>query len=449
MSDQTISSRSPRREAGREVTLQDAQTLIKHSATVHMTNVLSPVERRAYNSLLYLARPSMQRGADHIIDTSRLMVMVGCTANNRDHLIGTVIGLVGRTVTYNVFGKDTRDEEVWRMTSVLLADAGFTADKSQLRYSFPNSIVDLLKHPSLYARINLAVQRKMRRAGAMALYEFYLDTLGGRRRDTEFTMDLSALRLLLGATAKFEQFKELRRYVIDPAHEEINAVSDLRVSVVQMVRKGRAVSALAIRVERTGEGSGACDQGDAPSEPVIVAPAAGGSGAGGLEARLTDALGVGAANQVMGRYDAERVRANLDYALAMYDRGGIRNLRAYFLRAITEDYAGSAPRTPKRPAGRKSPAASTEPPPVDPRRAAEDLRIQETRAWYGSLSAAEQARCREEFEGSELFRRMASLLRGRQEESQVYVSALLLFLAERAPNRYELSCPSGGQLRMS
>ncbi len=416
--------------------MKEAHTLIKHSAAIHMTNVLSPVERRAYNSLLFFARPSMQRGADHIIETPRLMAMVGCTANNRDHLIDTVISLVGRVVTYNVFGKDACDKEAWRMTSALLADAGFSSDRRVLRYSFPNSIVDLLKHPSLYARINLAVQRKMRRAGAMALYEFYLDTLGARRRDIEFTIDLSSLRLLLGTTDKFEQFAAFRRYVIDPAHQEINAVSDLRVSVAQMKRQGRAVSALEIRVERVGEGWRDDDQGVALLDPAISAPATGNGGQDDdLRARLADVLGAETATQVMARHDTGRIRANFDYALAMHGRGGIRSLRAYFLRAIAEDYvssASSAAQTPTRPARRRLPGAANTAPTVDPRRVAEDLRIREARAWYGSLSAAEQARCREDFEKSEQFRGMASMLRGRAGESPIYLGALLSFLAERA-----------------
>ena len=435
----------PSRE-GSETIVDNTQILIKHSAAIHMTNVLSPWERRAYNSLLYLARPTLARGVDHVVDTRRLMSMVGTTASHRDDLIDAVMGLVGRTVTYNVFGKDSQNDEHWRITSTLLADAGVTADRSKLRYSFPNSIVDLLRHPSLYARINLSVQRKMRRASAMALYEFYLDMLGARRNEIEFSIDVSSLRLLLGATDKLKEFKVLRRYAIDPSHEEINAVSDLRVSVASMARQGKSIARLVMRVERARERLNDVDpDGSLPirdepiSEDAVTAtpvPDAASStrqsSASELfEAHLADLLGPDAARRALTDYGPARVRANFDYAHDKHRRGGIRSLRAYFIHALQNDYAESASRTATPAPPDRSHRAAKQAPQPDPKRATEDRRNQEIRAWYSGLSDDEQALWRASFEASERFSGIGSVLRKSGPSSPLYMGALLLFLAER------------------
>ncbi len=421
--------------------MEPGRTLIKHSAAIHMTNVLSALERRVYNALLYVARPTMGRGVDHTIETRGLLALTGCTPNNRDHLIDTAIGLVGRTVTYNLFGKDARDGDAWRMTSVLLAEGGFNSDRSQLRYSFPNSIVELLKSPSLYARVNLSVQRKMRRSGSMALYEFYLDMLGGRRSEVEFSIDVADLRRLLGATDKLDAFKALRSKAIEPAHQEINAVSDLRVSIPRMLRVDHSIKTLVIHVERA-EGAGGqqgpdehlppdsspvAQFGADPEAPSLKDPA--GSKEDAIRQRLVAALGADVATRALSQYGLERVQANFDYACDMYGRGGIRSLPAYFVRALQDDYAAAAarpvPQAPRPQARTPSPEFSAA---DDPIRAREDLRTRQIRAWYSALDADEQARWREAFEASDCFR-LTSTLRKRDASSPLYMGALLMFLS--------------------
>lgn len=422
--------------------MEPGRTLIKHSAAIHMTNVLSALERRVYNALLYVARPTMGRGVDHTIDTRGLLSLTGCTPNNRDHLIDTAIGLVGRTVTYNLFGKDAQDGDAWRMTSVLLAEGGFNSDRSQLRYSFPNSIVELLKSPSLYARVNLSVQRKMRRSGSMALYEFYLDMLGGRRSEVEFSIDVADLRRLLGATDKLDAFKALRSKAIEPAHQEINAVSDLRVSIPRMLRVDHSVKTLVIHVERADRAGGQRPDENLPHDSGAVAQVgaarvaeapplkdAAGAKEDAIRQRLVAVLGPDVATRALSQYGLERVQANFDYACDMYGRGGIRSLPAYFVRALQDDYAAAAarpvPQAPRPQARTPSPEFSAA---DDPIRAREDLRTRQIRAWYSALDADEQARWREAFEASDCFR-LTSTLRKRDASSPLYMGALLMFLS--------------------
>jgi hypothetical protein len=161
-------------------------SVIKHSAAIHMANTLSVTERKIYNALLYHARPNLARGADHIVKTSEIESAIGFKSNNRPYLVELTEGLREKSVRYNIFGKDRKHAEVWRMNSGILAEVGFSLKNSRCRYSFPNTLVELLKNPHLYARINLVVQSRIRGHHTLPLYEFYVDMLGGNRIETEF-----------------------------------------------------------------------------------------------------------------------------------------------------------------------------------------------------------------------------------------------------------------------
>jgi len=404
----------------------DTVSVIKHSAAIHMANSLTLSERKIYNALLYFARPSLIRGVDHVVDMAVLEGAVGFTRNNRNYLVSIAESLREKTVRYNIFGKDKSHDEVWCMNSGLLSEIGFTDNNSKCRYSFPNSLIDLLRDPSLYARINLGVQTRINGQHTLPLYEFYLDMLGGRRGVTEFSFSIVDLRALLDIGEAYTEFKVLNRDVIQKAHVEINSKADIRVDVLSLMRTGRRVTALRLRVTRTTK---AAEDSDCIIEDRAQTAGERAVDGDDIEIRLLEVFGKAkiVSGIIRDYVDVDYIRANLDYAKQMHARGKVKNLAAYVMKALKDDY---------RPGGRKSCVAPMVERAVAPVNEIDAVmkpqqRVERGRAAYDSLSDEEKQAVRFQFEKTGVFLGLKSMLGKKiKEDSPLYTGSLFSFVAD-------------------
>lgn len=408
--------------------LPDSVSVIKHSATIHMANTLTVTERKIYNALLYHARPSMNRGIDHVVDTDVLEEASGFTRNNRHYLVETAESLREKTVRYNIFGKDRSNGEIWRMNSGLLSEIGFTANNSRCRYSFPNTLIDLLKNPSLYARINLSIQSRIRGHHTLPLYEFYLDMLGGRRGETEFDFPIDDLKELLDLGDSYQEFKVLNRDIVQKAHSEINAKTDIRVDVVASIRTGRRVTALSLRIVRTSSSHDISDL--VLDEQGRVADHLGHRDES-LEKDLFDVFGNDfTVKNILRDYpDPQYVHANLLYARQMHARGKVKNLAAYLVKALKEDY---------RPKAAKSVSAMSSVPPFSSTKAKTanngevlSARVKQGRALFAAMSPAEQHEMKQKFEQTQVYLSLKKLMGSKiSEDSRLYLGSFFEFVTD-------------------
>lgn len=302
--------------------------LIKHSAAIQLSGSLTLAQRQCYNALLKNAFPWLERGEDHWMQTKDLEILLQKRGSrNRAWLIETAESLRDVSVRYNVLGKDRDNREIWEMNSGLLAEIGAKSNRELIKYSFPNTLNDLLREPSMYAKINLDVQARFRGHYGLPLYEFYLDILGGKRKEVEYTFWVSDLRRLLCLEKSHQEFKYLQAKVIKPAHREINTHTDIRVSVVEHLRESRSVVALKLHIERTGLAPM-----DAQLEQVAdSAPA--------LQRALEAYYNLDTIALVLNRYSTDYIQAQLEYLERQRGRQNIRKPGAYLRAALQADYA--------------------------------------------------------------------------------------------------------------
>jgi hypothetical protein len=147
----------------------------------------------------------------------------------------------------------------WELTGENgLAQIGFSSLLSQawcengvLCYSFPSRLKALLRNEKGFRLIRLDLFSLFKGRHTRPLYDL-LSPLADV--ETRGWWDLAAFRRLSGLPGEVvdRPFSELRRQVIEPALEEINAVSDLSVQV-EYRRRGNRVTAVKFRVTRKND----------------------------------------------------------------------------------------------------------------------------------------------------------------------------------------------------
>ena len=405
--------------------------LIKHSAAIQLAGPLSIAQRQCYNALLKNAFPWLERGEDHWILVRDLAGLLRKkTTNNRAWLIETAESLRDVPVRYNVFAKDRENQGIWEMHSGLLAEIGVKANREMLKYSFPNTLVDLLRDPSMYAKINLDFQARFRGHYGLPLYEFYLDMLGGKRTSTEFTFWVEDLRRLLCLENSHKEFKHLQAKVIKPAHREINTHTDINVTVVEQLREARSVVALKLHIERTG-----LVQPHIQAEKVAAA-------APDVQRALEVYYSRDTVALVLNRYSAQYIRAQLEYLERQKARQTIRDPAAYLRACLQKDHARHAEGTNavivENGGGQPEHSEQTAGPSPEERRARElkemegrwEAHCAEVRAArYEECDQEEKAALQVRFEHSDLYRTNHELLRGRG-QSGIYRRLFATFLLQ-------------------
>jgi len=212
----------------------------KHSALIQISgNNLSLVQRKAFSGLLYFARA--QKAAEpnrkiFEIPYCSLKELCNITSPNNKELHSHLEGLMGTVVRPNFLNKDKKNK--WNAFSLL--SGAEESDSNSVLFSFPHQIEESLVSPEIYSLINIGVTRKLTNKYSITLYELLFDY-----KNVSFpSITIDQFRELMGIEKKkYLQFKELNKFVIKKAIEEINKKTDMLVEV-KIIKKGRAVDKL-------------------------------------------------------------------------------------------------------------------------------------------------------------------------------------------------------------
>ena len=229
------------------------EVLRKHVAVVHSTGVLSLVERKISNVLLLnayddLVAPDGLADPRHTIPLRYLASLVGWEdSRNLNALKVAIRSLQTTTLEFDLM-EETNDPG-WESMSML--SYAKIVDGTCV-YGYIKELAQRLHDPDVFALINVGVQRTLKGAYALALYE---NCVRFRRTKSTGWWDLQKFRRLVGADASmYDEFKRLSAFVIKRAIDEINASSDISL-VVEYQRSGRKVVALRFLIEENPQGS--------------------------------------------------------------------------------------------------------------------------------------------------------------------------------------------------
>jgi plasmid replication initiation protein len=108
------------------------------------------------------------------------------------------------------------------------------------RYKLTEELADLLKDSTIFAKLDLEVMRSFRSKYAFSLYEAVARRVRMKRFTENFSMD--ELRDILGVEEnKLGDYSNLKKYAIQPAVTEVNAITPYTVSIVPK-KQGRRVA---------------------------------------------------------------------------------------------------------------------------------------------------------------------------------------------------------------
>jgi hypothetical protein len=215
--------------------------LKKHVGAVHIRNRLSLLQRKVANVLLLNAYENLFDKDVHAISVRHLSEIVGFDSKDIDTLKKSLRRLAETAIEWNLL--DNKGKDVWQV-STMLAEAEIS--DGECRYAYSRMLREKLYNPEVYARINLAIQRRFSSGHALALYENC-----ARFRSTRSTgwWELVLFRKLMGIEDnEYQNFKDFNKRVVKPAIEQINTQSDISIKV-EFKREKRRVVGLRFLIE--------------------------------------------------------------------------------------------------------------------------------------------------------------------------------------------------------
>ena len=215
------------------------QEVIKASGSIHISHKITLMQQQLWNILLANAFPDLGNKNEFSISTAELLREFPETKNTL-HLKECLKELAGTVVEYNVLNKDRKE---WGFFT-LLAEGNIK--DGVCTYSYAPGLQEKLNKPTIYAKINLLIQSHFSSKFSLFLYELFVDYKGVRQTPW---MELEKFRDYIGLEeGQYLQFKDLNKWAIKPALEEINTKSDVLVKP-EYKREKRKVTSLKFHIQ--------------------------------------------------------------------------------------------------------------------------------------------------------------------------------------------------------
>ena len=226
----------------------NAQTLVKPGELVDLVEVtpLTLADRRIYNQLLENAWDAIEKPVTHVIAKSDLRG----SHNSNDRVGASIERLMASIVKIQV----VRDGEAAIERVQLLGGNVETVRRDGLlEYEIPQRLRRIIKDSTVFARLQREVMFALSSKYALTLYEMVQKRGNLRWRSSE-KFSLEDMRGVLGVPkGKLTSWSNLKLRAIDPAVEEVSALSDYIVEI-EPVKTGRRVTHVELRWWRKDAG---------------------------------------------------------------------------------------------------------------------------------------------------------------------------------------------------
>ncbi len=218
--------------------------LKKHVGSIHCSNMLSLLQRKISNVLLYYAYDELLEKEEHQIPIKTLCSLIGYSSHDYDSIKRALKALISTVIEWNLLG-DSKENAIddWNASSIL---ASVAIRGGICSYSYSHRLKKLLYMPEIYGRINIAIQARFKSNYALALYENCI-----RYRNLPHTrwFALATFRKLMGVPDdKYIIFRDFKRRVLDKSLQEINAYADIQLES-EIEREGLRVNRIRFKIQ--------------------------------------------------------------------------------------------------------------------------------------------------------------------------------------------------------
>lgn len=318
----------------RVITADLPAVLFKHIGAVHNHSPLSMMQRKISNIFLGNALKTITDDKYHQIPLQMIMKEVGWdqASHANEYLKQTLRELASIKIEWNILDKDKKNRWV---ASSLLADISIA--NGHIYYSYSKTLRDLLAAPSLYARLNLNIQRNFQNKYALILWEFIcgdLCTKKENKTETDWISFVNFLRLMgLSGSVYEKRFAQFKERILIPALEEINEKADITVLFDER-KQGRKLTHLCFVAERKDT--------DVPAKeipPIDIS----------LEQEMKKiGLNRSKIDDIKEKYTASEIERAIDWLRNYAKTNKVRNPVGLFLKTLEESWVRPEDTTPSQ-----------------------------------------------------------------------------------------------------
>lgn len=193
---------------------------------------LEVVDIKVLNYLTHRAMSDISSREVHRVSVKELLVFLGHSSTSRLTESLSRLGKANIDIDY----KDEAGKDHTAVVHYLSYDMTKTED-GYVVFAFDPLLVSMLADPAIYGTLNIRSFKNFRSAYSMKLYEIL--SLYVRRQHPVWNVKMDELREALGVEAKYaERADNFKSRIIEASVDEINSVSDFRVST-EYIRGGR------------------------------------------------------------------------------------------------------------------------------------------------------------------------------------------------------------------
>ncbi len=308
------------------------RTIKKHVAIIHAYSLMSSLQRKVVNVLLYEAikknnfidiRESV--AVECRIHFSNLSKEIRFISNNTRYLKEAIDGLASLKIEWNLL-KDKVPTNISFLNLRVLHGAPTFYQDGSLNFSFHKVMLDLVDNPSIYGTINLDIQSRFESKYGHSLYENSTRFVNLQKSKV---IQLNTFRKLLGVSeSNYSNMGELKRNVIQPAIEEVNELADFVVNLEE-VKNGRRIVGYDLFVNSKKkptktENQGAIDKNDKVCKEIE---------------HVFGSIRISVLENILKNYSAEYILEKVAYTVqhAKKDNSGFYPI-PYFISALKHDY---------------------------------------------------------------------------------------------------------------
>lgn len=257
LDDSSVTTRLParpvRRRSSSAVAQESVRKPVNTLAIVPQSRRITPLFRKSYNVMLYLAQ---EQGLDQEIYRAPVSdVLAGLAFDSHDTALVKKHLRAMASTAVEWQSPTTGEGATWAVSGLIgHAELKQVRGQTWLEWSYSVKLRHELLQPSVYARLSLQMMSQLRSHGGIALYEICSRYRGVGRTSRQAW---SWWRPVLSGKPETDKTRALeyrffKRDVLKTAIAEVNAVTDIEVELVEF-RAGRFISDLQFLVRQKAQ----------------------------------------------------------------------------------------------------------------------------------------------------------------------------------------------------
>ena len=235
------------------VQLFNAENMLrKHSGAIHISGDLTKTEHHMMNILYQYTQDSGYKKHNQII-VSDLCKHMNWDHTHYDRLKQSFEALSKSSLNWNIFDVDKSNRKKWIECGGIGFIASYVIDEKNgiIKYELSDMLIDILKSPSIFARIDLRIQSKLTSKRAIVWYEYFIEELCRNKKVEMITKmySIGDIRRMhnIGAGKYDEPKRLIKNFIKEPIFglkskdekreiNSINAKTDINVEIHEIIK---------------------------------------------------------------------------------------------------------------------------------------------------------------------------------------------------------------------